>query len=55
MTFVVMFSGYHYSEACASLSGTNEVPTGHASYRTGTVDGETVVGKTPIQEVEGGG
>jgi hypothetical protein len=50
-----MFTGCHYSEACASLSGKKKVPADHTSHHTGAIVGEKVVGKTLVQEAEGGG
>ena len=52
---MVMCTGCHYPEACPWLSGKNKVPADHTSHCTGAVDGEEVVGKTPVQEAEGGG
>jgi hypothetical protein len=55
LTFMVMCAGCHYPEARAPLSGKNKVPADRTSYHTGAVDGEEVVGKTPVQEAENGG
>lgn len=52
---MVMCTGYNYPEVCASLSGKNKVPAECTSHHTGAVDGEEVVGKTPVQETESGG
>lgn len=52
---MVTFTGYHYSEVCASLSGKKKVPADVTSHGAGAVDGEKVVGKTLVQEAEGGG
>ena len=52
---MVMFTGSHYPEVCASLPGENKVPAECTSHHTGAVRGEEVVGKTPVQEAESGG
>jgi hypothetical protein len=52
---MTLLAGCCHSEACALLADTKKVPAHHTSHHYRAVSGETVDGKTSVQETEAGG